>query len=366
MLLARIKSRITRSIKTRYHRLRYVRGLVYRRWYYALRVRLALSSKIKIGFGPVTTAEDDLAERKWRIDPVVNAINKESGRFRAGIFFTPEEMAQFDMIVVVKKFNPSYFPVISALKKAGKRFVYDIIDNPNCGPPHDYYYSEHPELISNMDGFILSTPLHRYFVSQFNKPSILIEHPVIHSVFKNKYESNTVTILAHGYYENLKSLKYLEPLIVSVAKETNQKIVLCYHSEVVFEDTEHIKYVKWTVDNCFEIMRDVDVAISIKQLDVLHQKTKPSTKVIAFMAAGLPVICFPSVADRMIVNHGVNGFFAYNEEDWRKYLTMLVINPLCRKQIGKAARASVIREYSVSSMVARYLNLFEEVLNERV
>jgi len=48
------------------------RGTVNRRWYYGLRVRNALSRRIKVGFGPMAGDEYTLGLRKWHTDPFVN------------------------------------------------------------------------------------------------------------------------------------------------------------------------------------------------------------------------------------------------------------------------------------------------------
>ena len=145
------------------------------------------TKKIKVGFGPITTGEDNFDVRKWRIDPVVNEINKTSSRYIAGIFFEPEEMKNFDVIIIVKNFNPDFIEIICKLKEKGKKFIYDIVDNPNCALPYQYYYAEMPQFLELLDGFILSSPLQEARIKKYSEHYSLIEHPIISSIYKKEY-----------------------------------------------------------------------------------------------------------------------------------------------------------------------------------
>jgi glycosyltransferase involved in cell wall biosynthesis len=79
------------------------------------------------------------------------------------------------------------------------------------------------------------------------------------------------------------------------------------------------------------------------------------------MAAGIPVICTPTIADQLVMTHGINGYFAYTHEDWKNYIIKLATNANHRQQIGKAARNSVTRTYSISAMTEHYIQLFNEI-----
>src|SRR6185437_15661868 len=72
-------------------------GLVNRQWKKTLEKQLATTHKIKVGFGPILSGEDDLNVRKWRIDPIVNSINASSQKYSAGIFMDVKDAQQFDI-----------------------------------------------------------------------------------------------------------------------------------------------------------------------------------------------------------------------------------------------------------------------------
>lgn len=341
-------------------RLLFGNALVSIPWQIKVNLRNQFTDKIRVGFGPITTGENDFAERKWRIDPIINRINEIDGDYAAGFFISPKEMKNFDLIVIVKKFNPSFLPFIAELKRKNRRFIYDIVDNPNSGKKYRYYFGDHSEFSGQMDAFILSSPLQEEVAHNFSPVHALIEHPVIDDSYKEAYAvGEEIRILAQGYAANLRILKGIEPIIRDVSASIGKKIHLVYHSEEVFPDTEWVKHVRWTPKNCFKEMLKADIAITVKNLDT--QKTKPSTKVISYMAAGLPVICTPTEADRLVIEEGVTGLFAFQPLEWKKHLTELALDAKRREEIGTAARKSAREKYSIDVITQKYLALLERI-----
>lgn len=329
-------------------------------WYLKTKGRCLFSRKIKVGFGPITTGEDDLAERKWRIDPIIDGINQIKGKYVAGFFISPRGMRQYDVIIIVKKINPGFMAEIDVLKE--KRFIYDIVDNPNDEEKYRYYFRSCSAFLKRMDGFILSSPVYTPWIKKIGKPALLIEHPILNPPHKRvERNDGEIWILAQGYFENLQNLCWLEPILVRLSKEVGKPIRLYYHSETVRPDSEFVRYVKWSVKNCFTMMQQVDIAITIKDLFKPHQYTKPSTKVIAYMAAGLPVICKPTASDRLVIQERITGFFAYREEDWIRWLRLLVSHAAVRRQVGKAAKNSVLQRYSINLILEKYLDLLDSL-----
>src|SRR5690606_14461211 len=69
-------------------------------------------------------------------------------------------------------------------------------------------------------------------------------------------------------------------------------------------------------------------------------------KLIQYMACGLPVIAAPVGVNSTIVEHGVNGFLASGEAEWRGAITTLMENPDMRRRMGQAGREKVKQAYS--------------------
>jgi len=88
-------------------------------------------------------------------------------------------------------------------------------------------------------------------------------------------------------------------------------------------------------------------------------------KLIQYMACGLPVVASPVGVNADIVEHGVNGFLATTEQEWRDALTTLLRDPALRQRMGAAGRRKVEAEYSLAVWGPRVAALFRDVAKAR-
>jgi glycosyltransferase involved in cell wall biosynthesis len=88
---------------------------------------------------------------------------------------------------------------------------------------------------------------------------------------------------------------------------------------------------------------------------------KVSTKLLAYFAAGLPVVASNVNANRLYMRDGENGFLVGTLAQWEERLSTLIGDPALRRKIGGAARASAERDFSISAAVPRYLDLFKRL-----
>ncbi|MFX0199269.1 MAG: glycosyltransferase [Candidatus Hodarchaeota archaeon] len=339
-----------------------VRKKVFPGWYYSLKIKNALTKKIKVGFGPVVEGEYNIGVRKSRIDPIVNCINTLSDKYSAGIFFDPGEMAQFDVIVIVKEFNKGLYPLINDLKSKQKVFVFDIVDNPFCTDPKSESYHDNPDFLRLMDGIIASNPLQSEDVKELNPHVVLIEHPIINHEYSQYPQKTSVDIIWQGYFCNAEWMFRLHDVLKKIREESHIEVNIIYHSNHPSQEEGMIKYVKWNIRDWQHWLARSDIGIVIKPSEDDIQRRKPSNKVISYMAAGLPVVCTPTEADKLVIEHGETGYFAYTDEEWYTYLKELVEHPELRKTMGTAARKFVLENFSTGKIMKKYIDLFDRLM----
>lgn len=80
---------------------------------------------------------------------------------------------------------------------------------------------------------------------------------------------------------------------------------------------------------------------------------KSATKVIQYMAAGLPVVCSPVGANAEIVRDGVTGYHARNPDEWVEKVLHLAKNPEARARMGREARKLAEDSYSMQAVFPR-------------
>ncbi|MXP24954.1 glycosyltransferase [Altererythrobacter indicus] len=80
-------------------------------------------------------------------------------------------------------------------------------------------------------------------------------------------------------------------------------------------------------------------------------------QIMRYMACGVPVIASPLGAQGEIIEHGVNGFLASNEEEWCSALNALLEDADLRRKIGNAGKAKVEKEFTLPRIVPKIANL---------
>jgi hypothetical protein len=81
--------------------------------------------------------------------------------------------------------------------------------------------------------------------------------------------------------------------------------------------------------------------------DTPWARGKCGYKLIQYMACGLPVVASPVGVNADIVEHGVNGFLASTETEWRSALGTLLSDANLRHRMGMAGRQKIERDYSL-------------------
>ncbi|MBW2983761.1 glycosyltransferase [Candidatus Woesearchaeota archaeon] len=328
-------------------------SLVRLSWLLELKLRNVFSNKTRVGFGPVLSAENNMYVRKWRIDPIVNGINKRSKKYVCDIFFDGDDLSKFDIVVMVEFCNISE-KIIKQLKENNTILIYDIQDNPD----------KEITFIKLMDGIIIVNPLQGKDIQQYNSNFRLIEVPIINHQHKEDYrKEGPINILWDGFAVNMKFMNKLNLIIKKISKNTKHKINMIYHTNTPSKDEGIIKYVEWKLSDWEKMLASSDIAVTIKPLDdEFQQRNKPSAKVNTYRAAGLPVVCTPSAADKLVIKHGKTGYFAYTDEDWYNYLKKLIENPKLREKIGKAGRRYVLKNFDISKIAKKYTDFFDELI----
>jgi glycosyltransferase involved in cell wall biosynthesis len=82
--------------------------------------------------------------------------------------------------------------------------------------------------------------------------------------------------------------------------------------------------------------------------------------VLEAMAWQLPVVASDIPGNRDLIEHGVNGFLAKNENELAEYTLKLIDQPELRAEFGKKGRDLVAQSYSVGQMLRGLESLYEE------
>ena len=121
--------------------------------------------------------------------------------------------------------------------------------------------------------------------------------------------------------------------------------------------------VAWREETEVEQIQDMDIGL-MPLTDSPWARGKCGYKLIQYMACGIPVIASPVGVNSEIVEHGVNGFLASTETEWKQALTTLLRDSALRKMMGAAGRSKVESKYSLKVWGPRVVKMLESLVNK--
>ena len=135
-----------------------------------------------------------------------------------------------------------------------------------------------------------------------------------------------------------------------------------------FAASRRILCLPWHADGVYDQMSGADIGIipvdttqaQPGAAGVPDWKVKSENRLTLKMAVGLPVVATPIPSYEPVVDEACNGFLATTSAQWRRALEALR-DPLLRRQVGAAARASVIERYSRQRQARAWLTLIDEL-----
>jgi len=166
-----------------------------------------------------------------------------------------------------------------------------------------------------------------------------------------------------GWLGSSSTLKYLRSLLPTFEKLYQeyphfQLKMVCDH----FLESEHVPMIKkrWSPEEEESDLKSFDIGI-MPLSDDLWSRGKCGLKILQYYSVGVPVVCTPAGVNRDLVEDGVNGFWACNEEEWKKGLLKLMKEEGLRREMGMKGRKTVERAYSLKVNAPRILDVLSKV-----
>ncbi len=88
------------------------------------------------------------------------------------------------------------------------------------------------------------------------------------------------------------------------------------------------------------------------------------TVLLEAMACGCPVVSTKNCMMPEIIEHGVNGFMSNDPNDLRSYCLKLLENPTLARQMGEAARQTILSKFGLDRFIENWNNLLYNTIGE--
>ncbi|WP_462280495.1 glycosyltransferase family 4 protein [Salinivirga cyanobacteriivorans] len=204
------------------------------------------------------------------------------------------------------------------------------------------------------------------YAKQFNDNVEIIPTTIdtsYHQPQEKKSEQNYVRIGWTGSSTTLKHFRLLIPVLEKLQKAYNGQLKIRVIADAGIDDERiEVENVPWSAHDEVARLNEIDVGI-MPLPDDEWSRGKCGFKGLQYMSVGIPAVMSPVGVNTEIIEHGVNGYLAANDQEWAHTLKQLIDNAVLRKEIGAAGRATIVNRYSIDANKEKYLRLFEAVVN---
>lgn len=125
-----------------------------------------------------------------------------------------------------------------------------------------------------------------------------------------------------------------------------------------------LEILPWSEDREVSLIQSMDIGV-MPLPDTPWARGKCGYKLIQYMACGLPVVASPVGVNADIVEHGVNGFLADSDDEWRTAIETLLNDADLRRRMGAAGRKKVEEDYSLQVWGPRVAQMLRGVIEGR-
>lgn len=128
-------------------------------------------------------------------------------------------------------------------------------------------------------------------------------------------------------------------------------------------DFEHdfIDCIEWTEETEIASIQNFDIGVMPLRDFNSFEKGKCGYKLIQYMACGIPVIGSPIGENNIIIDEGINGFFANTNDEWEYFLEKLICDKNLRQSLGNEGYRKVQETYTTEIQGPNVIKIINEV-----
>jgi Glycosyl transferases group 1 len=336
-------------------------------------LRLQARIPLRIGFGPRTNWNSFYQSGQ----KVAEVLGKDP-RFECGFFgrepFSLDELSGFDVLLFIKHYPP--LEILAALKKHGKVLILDWHDRLLYPSFYErnvlrkflkkiYYFRTESRIMQQLRMFdlcfVASPALFDVVCSLGAKPYFvqrqLFNHGNESSYKQTNGKTDSLLLYWTGVAVNQKQNEAILPALKRLHDVYKCRIV---YSTDAPGNVPFIEYHAWNRDGWEQELTEADIAFRWHDAST-EQRLKDANKVMAYMAAGLPVVFYPTDSEKLVVQDGVTGLMASSPKEFEEKMAELITHPDLRASMGKAAHDEMWSKFSLKSQVKKIKALLLEL-----
>jgi glycosyltransferase involved in cell wall biosynthesis len=176
-----------------------------------------------------------------------------------------------------------------------------------------------------------------------------------HYLQKNQADGKKVVVGWTGTHTTLHNLELIEDVLQELKKEIDFDLLIISNKPPQW-NFEFI-YKKWEAETEQEDLLKMHIGLMpLKEGPWFEGKC--GFKLIQYHACGIPAVASPVGVNPLITLHGKTGFIAFNKEEWKNYLRLLITDTSLRINMGREGRHHIEKNYSLNSCLPIFHSLF--------
>jgi glycosyltransferase involved in cell wall biosynthesis len=258
-----------------------------------------------------------------------------------------------DLAVIEQQLFP-YLPFVIEQKYLPERFIVEF---------DDAIYLTHPKklprILAAADAIIAGNETLADFARPLNQNVHVVPTALNTSVFRpaTKRARNKVIVGWSGLEYNFPYLKLIAPVLRRIVEQYSVEVMILSGSAPIGLEFP-FRFEQWNPEREVEQLNQFDIGLMPLKMDDWC-KGKCGFKLLQYMSLEIPSIATPVGVNQQIIQHRINGFLAHEIIDWESCLSELVTNAALRENVGKAARATVMEQYSTDVWFPRLAAIYK-------
>lgn len=175
------------------------------------------------------------------------------------------------------------------------------------------------------------------------------------------YQKHEVTTIGWtGTHSTIPFLEMLQPVLSEINRHRKIKLLVIANREYQMKDVE-TEYILWNEETEVKDLQRIEIGIYPIPANE-WSLGKSSLKALTYMAIGIPVIATAYGTNFRIMENGVQGFLAKDNQEWVDRIIQLIDDVELRRRMGAAGRKTVEDFFSVKANFPKYLKAFKTVV----
>lgn len=181
----------------------------------------------------------------------------------------------------------------------------------------------------------------------------------------SSFKKNNLCVGWIGTPQTWQALAHPIHAVLSPLLASQKALFRAVGASLGYAKKETLEILPWSEEREVALIQSLDIGV-MPLPDTPWTRGKCGYKLIQYMACGLPVVASPVGVNKDIVEHGVNGFLATSDDEWRSAIETLLSDADLRRRMGAAGRKKVEEHYSLQVWGPRVARLLRSVVDGSV